>query len=178
MLFYDDTRLIFNFSENRRCMRMKKDFTTLCKGEDILYQSTYGRKAVTKNRQGVNYVAQEQFGRAWKVNHLALKSPAWLALQRVLWRRFFFLGVNFICKIIKLLLSFRTWDLEATRNVEESFLNFPQRIQTTVHIFFVCVSTCAWFQLNSSIFESGPMPTQWNFLDRLPVIPSCWLGQN
>ena len=27
--------------------------------------------------------------------------------------------------------------------------------------------------LTASIFESGPMPTPWKFLDSLPVIPSC-----
>ena len=27
--------------------------------------------------------------------------------------------------------------------------------------------------LTANIFESGPMPTPWKFLDSLPVIPSC-----
>ena len=32
--------------------------------------------------------------------------------------------------------------------------------------------------LTANIFEIGPMPTPWKFLDSLPVIPSCYLGQN
>ena len=27
--------------------------------------------------------------------------------------------------------------------------------------------------LTANIFESGPMPTPWKFLDSLPAIPSC-----
>ena len=30
--------------------------------------------------------------------------------------------------------------------------------------------------LTANIFESGPMPTPWNFLDRPPLLPSCKLG--
>ena len=32
--------------------------------------------------------------------------------------------------------------------------------------------------LTANIFESGPMPTPWKFLESLKVIPSCYLGQN
>ena len=35
-----------------------------------------------------------------------------------------------------------------------------------------------WPLLTAYFFESGPMPTPWKFLDSLPVIPSCKLGQN
>ena len=30
--------------------------------------------------------------------------------------------------------------------------------------------------LTANIFESGPMPTPWKFLDRPPLLPSCKLG--
>ena len=30
--------------------------------------------------------------------------------------------------------------------------------------------------LTANFFESGPMPNPWNFLDRLPLLPSCKFG--
>ena len=35
---------------------------------------------------------------------------------------------------------------------------------------------CSVHILTAKIFESGPMPTLWNFLDRLPLLPSCKFG--
>ena len=32
--------------------------------------------------------------------------------------------------------------------------------------------------LTTNVSESGPMPTPWNFLARLLLVPSCKLGQN
>ena len=33
-----------------------------------------------------------------------------------------------------------------------------------------------WLVLTANNFESGPMPTPWNFLDGPPLLPSCKLG--
>ena len=74
------------------------------------------------------------------MNHLALKSPARLALQRLLWRRFFFRGVDLICKIIRLLLAFRTSEFRANSKWGRKFVEFPAK-NSNHGIFFVCVST-------------------------------------
>ena len=34
-------------------------------------------------------------------------------------------------------------------------------------------SNMSMIHLTANIFESGPMPTPWKFLDSPPVIPSC-----
>ena len=44
--------------------------------------------------------------------------------------------------------------------------------------FIKCALTTVATHLTANIFESGPMPTPWKFLDSPKVIPSCYLGQN
>ena len=52
----------------------------------------------------------------------------------------------------------------------ENEVKFPFKV------WFRCLVKAADFSiriLTANIFESGPMPTPWKYLDSLPVIPSC-----
>ena len=59
--------------------------------------------------------------------------------------------------------SLRYWRTRAKKAVwNYGVFNFPKnQTKNTINC------------LTASIFESGPMPTPWKFLDSLPVIPSC-----
>ena len=42
--------------------------------------------------------------------------------------------------------------------------------------YFFWILICNGKYLTANIFESGPMPTPWKFLNRPPLLPSCKLG--
>ena len=42
--------------------------------------------------------------------------------------------------------------------------------------YFFWILICNGKYLTANIFESGPMPTSWKFLNRPPLLPSCKLG--
>ena len=46
-------------------------------------------------------------------------------------------------------------------------------IKLTINYQFYYETNSFGNYLTANIFESGPMPTPWKFLDSLPVIPSC-----